>query len=204
MNKNIGRGKRNCCIIGCGNSDIQLLKWLNSHSCSKSSIGECDCESPFKQFPFPGEKTDPELRHLWTRLVNGKNANNNSKVWQPNRNSRVCSSHFVDNQPTPANPNPSLNVGYQNANIPVSRKRPAERNPIPVLPKAKKPQPNDDQGTTIKVVMEPEQAAMPHTESPKAATNMGIQVGQQAKPNAKDALPTSCKNCKSNMSMIKC
>lgn len=31
--------------------------------------------------------------------------------WQPTRNSRVCSYHFVDGLPTARNPDPSLNLG---------------------------------------------------------------------------------------------
>jgi hypothetical protein len=33
------------------------------------------------------------------------------KNWQPTENSRVCSQHFVDGQPTPEHPDPSLDLG---------------------------------------------------------------------------------------------
>ncbi|CAB3992839.1 uncharacterized protein LOC111330135 [Paramuricea clavata] len=199
MNKSIGRGKRNCCIIGCSNSDYQLLKWLNSHPCSRPSIEECNCEPPFKLFPFPGEKTDPESKNQWTRLVNRKNSNNSKKVWQSNKNSRVCSSHFVDRKPTTANPNPTLNLGHQNVKIPQSRKRPAERNSIPVLPKVKKPQANDGHEENTGV---PEQMTIPPIELPQTPVNMGRE-GLQANSGSKADLPTSCKNCGSKKKNIR-
>ena len=88
MNKYIGWGKRNSCIIGCSNSDYQLQKWLNMHTCTKQDgIEACDCDPPFKLHPFPGEKTDPDTRKEWTQLVNRKDPNNDKKVWQPNKNS---------------------------------------------------------------------------------------------------------------------
>lgn len=33
------------------------------------------------------------------------------KSWQPTRNSRVCSCHFLDGFPTACNPDPSLHLG---------------------------------------------------------------------------------------------
>ena len=34
------------------------------------------------------------------------------KLWTPKKQSRVCSIHFVDGQPTQSNPYPVLNLGY--------------------------------------------------------------------------------------------
>ena len=187
MNKSIGRGKRNCCIIGCSNSDYQLLKWLNSHPCTRPNTEECNCEPPFKLFPFPGEKTDPESRNQWTRLVNRKDSKNSKKVWQSNKNSRVCSKHFVDLEPSTANPNPTLNCGYQNVQIPRNRKRPAERNPISVLPKSKKSQAIDGRV--------PEQTTSPLIEPPQVPVDMGLENGLEAISYAKEDLPMLCKNC---------
>lgn len=124
---NIGRGKRNCCVFGCTNSDYQLLNWAGSHDCAKQTIDECDCKPPFELFAFPGEKTNPVGRGQWTKLVNRKDSENVKKVWKPNKSSRVCSNHFVDLKPTEENPYPALHLGYQKVPLVKKRKRPADR-----------------------------------------------------------------------------
>ncbi|CAG2257434.1 unnamed protein product [Mytilus edulis] len=65
----------------------------------------CDCSPPFQLIPFPTERKDPAGRKKWTAIVNRKQGNNN---WQPNSESRICSKHFVDGEPTPSNPFPIL------------------------------------------------------------------------------------------------
>ena len=37
---------------------------------------------------------------------------NKGKLWSPRRDSRVCSRHFIDGNPTPEHPYPTENLGY--------------------------------------------------------------------------------------------
>ena len=56
---------RNCVAIGCPNSGQRLGKWAATtcelHGCNNGS-STCDCQPPFKLFPFPTEKKNPERR----------------------------------------------------------------------------------------------------------------------------------------------
>ncbi|XP_032880517.1 uncharacterized protein LOC116975475 [Amblyraja radiata] len=112
---------RICAILGCGNSTYHLNRWMQnvceSHNC-KFSTGNCFCPPPFKLYPFPTEKRDGAARLRWTKLVNRKDVK--GKNWQPDPkdNSRVCSKHFVDGEPTTLNPDPVLNLGYLLSNSP--------------------------------------------------------------------------------------
>ncbi|CAH3129618.1 unnamed protein product, partial [Porites lobata] len=47
----------------------------------------CDCEPPFKLFPFPTEKKDSEGRRRWTENI--KREIRKGKVWTPKNSSRV-------------------------------------------------------------------------------------------------------------------
>ena len=42
-----------------------------------------------------------------------KRLSNGNRVWQPNPDSRICSKHFPDQQPTSLNPDPILKMGYE-------------------------------------------------------------------------------------------
>ncbi|KAH3816543.1 hypothetical protein DPMN_118060 [Dreissena polymorpha] len=46
---------------------------------------------------------------------------NGSKLWTPGKDSRVCSNHFVEGQPTVQNPLPTLNLGYDGYESRVKR-----------------------------------------------------------------------------------
>lgn len=122
-------GHRNCAMFGCGNSGARLTKWMDKqcsiHNCNQGT-SYCDCSPPFRLFPFPTEAKDSEARQSWIKLVNRKGKK--GKIWQPNNNSRVCSDHFPDAQPTPQNPHPTLNLGYNaTSSTKTCRKRPAVR-----------------------------------------------------------------------------
>ncbi|KAK3088554.1 hypothetical protein FSP39_020520 [Pinctada imbricata] len=61
-------------------------------------------------FPFPTQKKDREKRERWKQLVG--RAGQGKKLWSPSKDSRICSNHFIDGQPTVDNPYPTLNLGY--------------------------------------------------------------------------------------------
>ncbi|XP_069121866.1 uncharacterized protein [Argopecten irradians] len=102
---------RVCAVSSCKNNGYKLQKWLNT-SCEKHQCfnKECDCPRPFRLIPFPTEKKDPETRLKWAKLLQRKGSSGCN--WLPKDDSRVCSLHFVDNEPTLENPYPTLNLGY--------------------------------------------------------------------------------------------
>ena len=86
------------------------------------------------------------------KLIN--RADNKNHLWNPSKNSQVCSLHFVGGKPTPLNPNPTLTMGYNadkratvlstssgkrkrkvNFTLEVKAKKKSTEN-LPVLPKA--------------------------------------------------------------------
>ena len=65
----------------------------------------------FRLFNFPTQKKAPEERLKWIKLVNRQGANN--KLWEPGKQSRVCSVHFKDGMPTSLNSYPTEYLGYE-------------------------------------------------------------------------------------------
>ena len=57
----------------------------------------------------------PNQRDNWRRLVNREGKNN--QLWEPSKDSRVCSFHFVDGEPTTHNPNPTINLVMIQSNV---------------------------------------------------------------------------------------
>ena len=112
----MGFGHRNCVVLGCPNSGQRLGKLAATtcelHGCNNGS-SMCDCQPPFKLFPFPTEKKNPECRLQWVKNIN-----------MPNKDSRVCNLHFVDGEPTAENPDPTLQLGH-------SKKTRASKRPPP-------------------------------------------------------------------------
>ncbi|XP_021351115.1 uncharacterized protein LOC110448927 [Mizuhopecten yessoensis] len=102
---------RVCAISACKNNGYKLKQWNKEfcveHQCKKKC---CICQQPFKLFPFPTAKKDLSSRLIWARVVQRKCG---SKIWQPKEDSRICSEHFIDGEPTTKNPYPSLKLGYQ-------------------------------------------------------------------------------------------
>jgi len=47
---------------------------------------------------------------MWCSQVNRKDAAS-GKNWEPTRNSRICSVHFIDGCPTHSNADPTLHLG---------------------------------------------------------------------------------------------
>ena len=121
--------RRNCAMPQCTNSWYTLEQWM-SNVCQVHGInfgtGCCICPPPFKLIPFPTERRDPVARRVWINTVNRKSGGKN---WIPNENSRLCSTHFVDGEPTPRNPYPTLNIGYTPlVKLIKARPPPKERN----------------------------------------------------------------------------
>ena len=84
------------------------------HKESRHGQSLCNCQPPFKLFSFPSEKKDPEAREIWCKPTNRASTDGSQKIWAPGKKSRVCSLHFVDGEPTSANPYPTLYLGYPN------------------------------------------------------------------------------------------
>ena len=61
-------------------------------------------------FPFPTQKKARQKRERWKQLVG--RAGPGKKLWSPPKDSRICSNHFTDGEPTVDNPYPTLNMGY--------------------------------------------------------------------------------------------
>lgn len=57
----------------------------------------------YKLFSFPKDQED--ARH-WVKNINRAG-------WEPKKNSRICSKHFIDGQPSDENPFPELEMGHQ-------------------------------------------------------------------------------------------
>ncbi|CAH3160857.1 unnamed protein product [Porites evermanni] len=84
----MGFGHRNCVVLGCPNSGQRLGKWAaktcEHHGC-KNGASMCDCEPPFKLFPFPTEKKNPERRLQWAKNISRNSLN--GALWMPNKDS---------------------------------------------------------------------------------------------------------------------
>ncbi len=51
-------------------------------------------------------------REAWIKLVNRAAKPNSTQYWQPTKDHRVCSAHFIEHAPTDQNPYPSQKLGY--------------------------------------------------------------------------------------------
>ena len=138
-------GSRTCCVLGCQNSGQKLTSWLKSQCSVHNSTRDlytCDCKPPFLLFPFPSEKKDPDSMKTWTKLVNRMSTSKRGKIWEPNCDSRICSQHFLEEEPTTSNPYPSLNLGYSLSRQICVRKEPKCRSDLPA--KRRKPNPPEE------------------------------------------------------------
>ena len=110
-----------CEIKHCKNNTFRYNKWYKTHKCPRTMTVPCHCKPPFKLFPFPSAKKQPQRRAEWIRIVRkhkGKVVDvvHNQKgvpivkkailAWEPNHNSRICSLHFVNE----LNTVPTLNI----------------------------------------------------------------------------------------------
>ncbi|XP_057297916.1 uncharacterized protein LOC130628892 [Hydractinia symbiolongicarpus] len=102
-----------CAVFNSANGAYKLKKWKEAvcedHNVKKS---ECSCEPPFRLYPFPTTKKNPEKRKMWIQLLNRLAPGSKDKLFEPSKDARVCSEHFLDGKPTECNPHPTENMGY--------------------------------------------------------------------------------------------
>ena len=133
-----------CAVIGCSNSCKKLARWRETicplHRCPQGSSA-CTCKPPYYMLMFP--KVD-EVKLAWEKCVNrtesvtrtvkyNKTTTYHKKGdrWKSSPNDRICTVHFVDGKPTPANPLPTLHLGYTTRKPPLpKRKAPCVRSPL--------------------------------------------------------------------------
>ena len=90
-----------CVVKDCSNGSYRLNKWKKEicleHNCR---YDECTCPPPFKLYPFPTVKKNIEKRKLWIKLINRLQTGSKSKLFEPTKDSTVCSNHFVEKDRT--------------------------------------------------------------------------------------------------------
>ncbi|XP_078606568.1 uncharacterized protein LOC144879202 [Branchiostoma floridae x Branchiostoma japonicum] len=123
--------KRQCCVFDCKNGGRKLNKW-KEETCTihDRKHKSCICDEPFRLHPFPTERKAPETRKEWIRLVGRQSLTNRNKNWVPNEDSRICSIHFVDGEPTDDNPLPTQHLNTPRllqSPTPKARKKPTPR-----------------------------------------------------------------------------
>ena len=106
-------GPSNCAVVGCRNNSYQLKLWKKKlcEVHDKVLKGECGCWPSYRLFCFPSNNRYLEQRDRWAR--NMKRMEKNKSTWIPKPSDRVCSDHFLDEEPTEKNPDPTLQLGYE-------------------------------------------------------------------------------------------
>ena len=137
-----------CAVVGCTNSTYSLDKWLQAtcliHQCPHWS-DICTCPEPFKLLTFPKV---PDIKKEWEKRVNRFEPINRTvkygnkvivhkkgDVWSANPQDKICSLHFVDGMPTPANPLPTINMAPNVEVLTTKKQRKASMIRSPVVPK---------------------------------------------------------------------
>ena len=70
------------------------------------------CFIHFKLFPFPTKKKDPTARESLGEIINRNIDLKGCKLWEPSKDSRVFSKHFIDRELSKENPYPTRNLDY--------------------------------------------------------------------------------------------
>ena len=66
-----------------------------------------------KKAPEERAQTRKKARKLqWRKLINRQEDQHCGKLWEPRKQSRICSKHFLNGKPTEAYPYPTENLGY--------------------------------------------------------------------------------------------
>ena len=131
----------------------------------------------FRLYPFPTLKKDPAKREKWKMLVN---RSSNKKLWDPSKDSRVCSLHFVDGEPTELNPNPTLHMGYD------SHKKAELLSPVGVKRKIKYRQHEDFVSSISKRKMGPRKKTANHVETAAGLSNMPANTTETTQKSQSD------------------
>ena len=133
-------GGHNCAVSGCSNSTARIYKW-RSEPCTiheKQTRKECGCwlDPPYKLCCFPSSLRNGDKIKRWIAAL--RRINKGKSEWKPCNSDRVCSKHVVDGEPTNANPDPTLHMGYD---IPQKKsRRELFRHPVPPRVKNQKPE----------------------------------------------------------------
>ena len=107
-----------CAVSKCSNGSYKILRWKQEHCAihgSKKGNEGCSRDIEFNLIPFPTAKSDRETRARWKALINREDPKKKGKLWSPSKYSRVCTKHFVDGEPTPTNPDPTIDLSYPDA-----------------------------------------------------------------------------------------
>lgn len=120
--------QRSCAAVGCSNSGRKLSLW-REELCAEHGMRheECPCPEPFILYAFP-KKKDAHYLQAWIRCVNRTHDTGKlkGKTWMPNRDSRICSEHFVSRSLD--HYYPILKMGHDN--IPDAYKLPVRKAPV--------------------------------------------------------------------------
>lgn len=113
--------KRGCCVVGCHNSGQKLKVWaLEACEIHRKCHEFCSCVAPYELYTFPTVLRNNDLRQAWVRCVNRQV---HGKLWEPNKDSRICSEHFVTGHPYPV-----VNMGHER--ISTEHKLPKRKVPL--------------------------------------------------------------------------
>ena len=173
---------RYCVVVGCHNSGNGLKKWKAEY-CSvhqtNYGTGRCICDPPFRLFNFPTELRNAEARRQWTKNVHRQDVKT-GKMWIPSINSRVCSKHFVDGEPTELNPHPTLSMGHSDSSLEKKPRRQIKKHDHPVIKKRKISNHKHDSGIKTDEVASCSQ--MEIDREPVTNLNSVISLAEEARP----------------------
>ena len=71
----------------------------------------CVCFIRFRLLPFPTKKENPIAKDSWQKLLIETDLKG-CKLWEPSKDSKVCSKHFTDGEPSNKNTYSTRNLGY--------------------------------------------------------------------------------------------